>query len=421
MAPMDQHIARAVLLLQQSRYELAEQELRRLLAESPHDAQAHALLAVALANQDKLDDAEAEAGQAIVLAPDWAYTHFCQSMVMERRRKFRDSEQAAREAVRLDPGDADYRARLAMTLFTQGQWQATLDTAEEGLALDGDHAGCTQLRTMALTKLNRQSEAIATVDASLARDPDDALAHCNKGWALLHQSKPKPALEHFREALRIDPTFEYARMGMIEALKAKNPIYRVMLAYFLWMARLSPQARWGVILAGYFGSRILRTAADNSPALAPWVTPILVVYIAFVALTWFAVPLFNLLLRINRFGRHALSRDQRVGANWFGMCLLGVVASGIWFWATGSGAAINAAIVSLGLALPLTTAYMCDAGWPRKAMFGIAGAMAVVGALAIGGAALEAEWEGAAFGAFLLGVIASPWAANALVGATPER
>jgi tetratricopeptide (TPR) repeat protein len=418
---MDQHIARAVLLLQQSRYELAEQELRRMLAASPHDAQAHALLAVALSHQNKLDDAEAEAGQAIVLAPDWAYSHFCRSLVMEQRRKFRDAEQAAREAVRLDAGDADYRARLAMTLFTQGQWQATLAAAEEGLALDGDHAGCTQLRTMALTKLNRQSEAIATVDASLARDPDDALAHCNKGWALLHQSKPQPALEHFREALRIDPTFEYARMGMIEALKAKNPIYRVMLAYFLWMARLSPQQRWGVILIGYFASRFLRAAADKWPAVAPWVTPILVVYIVFVALTWFAVPLFNLLLRLSRFGRHALSRDQRVGANWFGACLLGVVASGVWFWATGTAAAITTAIVSLGLALPLTTAFMCDAGWPRKAMLGIAAGMAAVGAIAIGGAAVEADWSVTVFGLFLLGVIASPWAANALVGATPER
>jgi tetratricopeptide (TPR) repeat protein len=421
MTPMDQHIARAVLLLQQSRYELAEQELRQLLAESPHDAQAHALLAVALSHQDKLDDAEAESGQAIVLAPDWAYSHFCRSLVMEQRRRFREAEQSAREAVRLDPGDADYRARLAMTLFTQGQWQATLDAAEEGLALDGDHAGCTQLRTMALTKLNRQSEAIATVDASLARDPDDALAHCNKGWALLHQSKPRPALEHFREALRIDPTFEYARMGMIEALKAKNPIYRVMLAYFLWMARLSPQARWGVILAGYFGSRILRTAADNSPALAPWVMPILVVYIAFVVLTWFAVPLFNLLLRLNRFGRHALSRDQRVGANWFGVCLLGALAGGAWYMATGAAAAIASAVVALGLAMPVTTAYMCDKGWPRKAMLGIAAGMAAVGAIAISGAAMDAEWGFTAFSVFLLGVIASPWAANVLAGATPTR
>jgi tetratricopeptide (TPR) repeat protein len=418
---MDQHIARAVLRLQQSRYELAEQELRRLLAESPHDAQAHALLAVALSHQDKLDDAEAESGQAIVLAPDWAYSHFCRSLVMEQRRRFREAEQAARESVRLDPGDADYRARLAMTLFVQGQWQATLAVAEEGLALDGDHAGCTQLRTMALTKLNRQSEAIATVDASLARDPDDALAHCNKGWALLHQSKPKPALEHFREALRIDPTFEYARMGMIEALKAKNPIYRVMLAYFLWMARLSPQARWGVILAGYFGSRILRTAADNSPALAPWVTPILVVYIGFVVLTWFAVPLFNLLLRLNRFGRHALSRDQRMGANWFGVCLLGGVAGGIWYLATGAEAAAASTLVPLGLAMPISIAFQCDKGWPRKAMLGIAAVMAALGATAITGAVLGAEWGFNVYLVFLVGVLLSPWAANALVGATPQR
>src|SRR6185295_5916341 len=98
------------------------------------------------------------------------------------------------------------------------------------------------------------------------------------GWALLHAGDAKRALEHFREALRLDPELEFARAGVVEALKARNPIYRVMLLYFLWMARLSGRTRWGIILGGYFGFRMLRTWADEHPDYAAYVQPLIIAY-----------------------------------------------------------------------------------------------------------------------------------------------
>ncbi len=418
---MNQALQRAALLMQQSRIDMAVKELHGVLAEEPHDAQAHAMLGVCLAQQDKLAEAQAEAEQAIVLAPDWSYAHFCRSIVMEERRRYGEAERSIREAVRLDPTDADYFARLGSVLLAQGKGEEALAAALEGLSHDAESARCAHIRATALTKLNRQGEAIAAAGQTLARDPDSSMAHCNTGWALLHQSKPREALEHFREALRLKPNNDYARHGMIEALKARNPVYRVMLAYFLWMSRMSPQARWGVILGAYFGFKLVRVVARNSPELEPWLLPVMIAYGVFVLLTWFSVPLFNLLLRLNRYGRHALSRDQRVGANWFAACLAGLAAAVAGYFATGEGAWISAAVVSVGLALPLTIAYGCDPGWPRKAMLGIAGALAILGATAIAGAAVYADWEFTALMAFLVGVAATPWAANALVSVVPER
>ena len=59
---------------------------------------------------------------------------------------------------------------------------------------------------------------------------------------------PPPADTRVREALRIAPENEYARHGLVEALKARHLVYRMMLAYFLWMARLSSKARWAVVI-----------------------------------------------------------------------------------------------------------------------------------------------------------------------------
>jgi tetratricopeptide (TPR) repeat protein len=418
---MNQPLNRALLLYQHSRYREAEQELRGALAQQPHDPQAHALLGLCLLKQEKLDEAQAETEQAITLAPDWPHSHYCRSIVLEHRNRHREAEASAREAVRLDPADPNNYARLGFTLYNQSLWQPALAAAEQGLAHDAEHDDCGNLRTLALTKLGRKHEAIATVDQSLARNPDDAFAHANKGWALLHQNQPKPALEHFREALRLDPTFEYARHGMVEALKAHNPIYRWMLAYFLWMARLSDGARWGVILGGYFGMKILRNIARQSPALAPWILPIIIVYLVFVLLTWFATPLFNLLLRLNRFGRHALSRDQRSAANWFGLCiLLSILGAAAWLW-TGVEAVGIAALLPLGLALPLVTIYQCSAGWPRQAMTALAAAMTAVGVLGVVGVSQQQDWAFALLSMFGIGFMATPWLANYLMSVTVTR
>jgi tetratricopeptide (TPR) repeat protein len=418
---MPTHLDRALLLYHQSRFDMAAQELNRVLAETPHDARAHSLLGLCLMRQDKLPEAQAEVDQAVGIAPDEPFSHYCRSIVLEHRNRLPDAETAAREALTLDTANVDFYAQLGAVLFRQKKWQAALDASLEGLKFDAEHAGCTNLRSMALTQLGRQQEAIATVDSALARDPDNEYAHTNKGWALLHEGKPKEALIHFREALRLDPNYQYAQSGIVEALKARNFVYRWMLAYFLWMSRLSDGAKWGVILGGYFGARFLRNVANNSPGLEPWIAPILIAYFVFVMLTWFAVPLFNLLLRLNKFGRHAISKDQRTSSNWFGLCLLVFVAGVIGSFASASAAWFYVAGYGLGMALPLVTIYHLDHGWPRRMMTFYAVGMAVLGAATITTAVLEMELAQKLSLAFLLGIFASPWVANALAGVTVKR
>ena len=55
---MNPHLQRASLLLEQSRFDLAEKEIRRALASDPDNAMSHALLGLCLANSEKFDDAQ---------------------------------------------------------------------------------------------------------------------------------------------------------------------------------------------------------------------------------------------------------------------------------------------------------------------------------------------------------------------------
>ena len=313
---MSPHLQRALMLYEQSRHELAEEQLRQALAGEPDDPHAHALLALCLARREKFEEAADEARQAVHLAPDFDFAHYAHASVLLDRNHLDAAQRAIEEALRLAPEDADYWALLSQIRIDQRQWFPALEAAENGLRFTPDHVACTNLRAIALVKLGRKSEAGATIDAALARNPDNSVTHANQGWTLLEQNQPAKALEHFRESLRLDPTNEWARAGIVEALKARNIVYGAMLRYFLWMSKLPTKVQWAVILGGYFLNRMLGAAAGTNPDLAPWILPIRILYIAAALLTWTADPLFNLLLRVNRFGRLALSDEQRIASSW---------------------------------------------------------------------------------------------------------
>ncbi|MFN8526181.1 MAG: tetratricopeptide repeat protein [Chloroflexota bacterium] len=380
---MGAHLQRGLLLFSQQRLEQAEQELRQELGEEPDSPVAHAVLGLCLARQKRLEDALAETSTAIVLGPDLAYIHFAHADVLHDSGRLDDAVSAIRESIRLDPSDPDYRALLANILLDRRDWQGALESADSGLALDAEHIGCTNLRAMALTRLGRFDEAEQSLVGALERNPEDAVSHANQGWALLHRAEYTAALESFRESLRLQPGLELARRGLVEALKARYRLYGLLLRYFLWIGRLSGGKQWLVIIGGALGFRALGGVASLTPATQLLFAPVALVYVLFVLSTWIGVPVFNLLLRLNRFGRLALSREETVASNWVGGCLglslvLLIVAIAVGSWVPAGLAAVA------GLAtVPVAAAFQCESGWPRLAMGAYAAAIVTAGATGV--------------------------------------
>ncbi|MEM8678335.1 MAG: tetratricopeptide repeat protein [Planctomycetota bacterium] len=362
---MNPKLQRALMLLQQSRLELAEQEIGQRLVEAPDDAMAHALLALCHSQAEKHREASAEAEEAVRLGPDIPFVFFAHSVVLTGRNKNQQAKQAIQQAIELDPYIPLYFSQLAQVELNLSQPQAALKAAEEGLALEPDNVDCTNIRALALRQLGRQAEASSVVGAALERAPNDATTHANMGWSLLQERKPEKAMEHFRESLRLEPNFEWARRGIVEAMKARYFVYRWILAWFLWMNRLQQKARWTVIIGAYVVYRVLLSISRNNPQLAPWITPILVLYGVFVVTTWLATPLFNLVLRTNKFGRLALSKQEIRTSNWVGLCVLGCLALLIPFFVTGSIEFAGSALACALIIPPLANTHSCQPGWPR--------------------------------------------------------
>lgn len=354
---MNANLSRAHLLFEQGRYPMAAEETGRQLALDPDDPLAHCLLALCFSKMERHEEAIREAQATVHLAPDFPNGYAVLGSVLDDVGRLREAETAVREALRLDPDDADHYALLASIRVQQRQWADALEQAERGLAVDPDHTGCANLKAVALVNLGRRAEAGAAIQTNLAKDPENAATHANQGWALLHQGDHTAAMGHFREALRLKPDMDWARQGILESLRARNPVYGMMLRYFLWMSRFSGKMQMGIILGAWVGYQVVRAVERSNPTLAPLLLPVIIAYVAFVYLGWTARPLFNLLLRLDRAGRYALTRDQVVASNWFGASLLVALASVGGALATGRASLWFLAAAFVALTVPLSATF----------------------------------------------------------------
>lgn len=410
---MSQHLERARYLMERSRFADAEKELRLQIAEQPDDALAHALLALCSSELKKPPrETLSAAHTAIATAPDFPFAHYALAYVQQELAELPAAERAVDEAIRLDPEEPDYFALRASILLGRRRWPEALRAAEQGLELDSEHVGCINLRAMALGKLNRRDEAGAEIGTALGVDPDNPLTHANQGWYEVERGRYEAAMNHFREALRLDPQSEWARDGIVEVLKARNPVYRVMLRYFLWTARLQGRALWVFILAAWIGSRIVRSLINTQPALAPVLWPIYVAYLLFVLLTWISRPLFNLTLRLDPIGRIALTREQIKASNWVGASLLTAIVAGLVGLFAESAFAVALAVFSLLMTMPLSVSLSSTAPVARRRLSIYTVALAVFGCAGLALLAVGSEAAAVPGLLFFLGFFIFQFVAN---------
>jgi tetratricopeptide (TPR) repeat protein len=315
-------------------------------------------------------------------------------VVKLQRDDLASARQAIEEALRLDPEDSDYHGLRALIYLRAQRWQEALEAANEGLTHDPTHQGCLNHRAMALVKLNRHEEAHQTIGQALQRNPENEQTHANLGWTYLHKGQHQKALEHFSEALRLDPNYDYARHGLVEALKARYFLYRRLLHFFLWMSRLSPGVRGGLIVGAYVLVRVLQGAARQHPEVAPFILPIVSFYGIFVLLTWIIDPLFNLALQCNKYGRHALSTRQRWNSSLFGLLLLATIVAAICGAVTGLLAFFLVAL-NVGLLILPATRVLEDNGRINRGALAFVVGMTLFGVGAV--ASLLAGSKDAAF------------------------
>ncbi|HEX8429078.1 tetratricopeptide repeat protein [Hymenobacter sp.] len=371
---------RILLLLRQGRAPQAEQELRRALQQDPNNPLAHAWLGMALLDQQQLTQGQQEVETAIGLAPEYDFAYYLLSLAHQRQQRLPAAQQAIEQALALDPTDPNYHHLLGQIRFQRGQWEGALRAAEAGLYYDAQHVDCLGLRARCLARLGRPTDAADSLQQALRHDPDDAGTHADAGWVALEAGQHHAALDHFRNALRLNPTSDYAREGLVEALKARYWIYRSFLRFSVWTQGLGDGTRRLMFFGIYILVRFV-------PLLLP-------LYLPLVFMSWFADPIFNGLLQLNTYGRHALSEAQRrqalvfMGTVGVGAALLVAAALTDFAWASVLGSSLLMALFPLMVALRPNVAER-----PRQWAIAATAALLVLGVAGVGLQVLNIEGD----------------------------
>ena len=296
---MVDHLARGILLYQQSNFQQAEKELALVIGADPDNAVAHALFASCLGIRKEFEQANQRIDLAISLAPDDSLVYFVKSSLAMQQAHLKEAHEFLERAIALEPYHAFYYAHLAELLLVEDKLVESLKASDHGLSIDPEEIDCINSRAKALVRLGRDAEAEDSLQFALIKDPDNAVTHANIGWTLLRRGKIQEAMDHLKEGLRIDPNSEFAREGVLEALKARNPVYHKLLKGSLYLAELDGRVRFVLLIMLIF------------------VYPFRLFFFLILLIFWTSNQLFNTLLRFDSYGRIILSEDQIRQSNFF--------------------------------------------------------------------------------------------------------
>jgi tetratricopeptide (TPR) repeat protein len=148
-----------------------------------------------------------------------ADVHFQLARALALAGQAKRAREALDRAVEIDPADARIRAELASVLLDFGDVQGALRHAEAAVEADPglDHARV--VRSHARLKNGDVGGALADAASVTTANPGDLQAQVLRGDALLALGRPVDAVAAFEAALKVDPSFVYAR-GRLAAARA---------------------------------------------------------------------------------------------------------------------------------------------------------------------------------------------------------
>ncbi len=311
MTPQENsRIERARMLIYMKRYTDAEVELKALLSQFPDNATGIALLGHCKSRRGYPYDGAILIRQAIGIRPDDDYLHYLLSLAYLEANNIDAAQRSITAALTSRPDDATYIAIQSNIYLTQARWNEALAAANRALASDPQHQLALTCRALALIRLERLTESEATIRSALRYYPLSEFYHQLLGQTRLDHGDVNASLDAFRESVRLDPTQDNSKLGLLTAMKARYWLYRIHLGFKKWRHSTDPQQRESSALLF-----TMITIAYIVISVVAWISPVFLtaffVMSSLFALIGLIEPVANLVLNFNARWRHALDQGKR--------------------------------------------------------------------------------------------------------------
>lgn len=364
---MSDSLQQAEALFELGRWEQALGAFEEHLAQNPEDSHALCMTARCFLNLELYGKASEYASAAIAASPDNSYAHYIQSFVFYVRNLDVDARRAIETALELEPTNPSFHVMIARLEAKGSRWAAALEAAETALQFDPHNSDAQIVRSGALVRLRRAEEAEVVLQSVLESDPENEDALTELGFLHLHTSQWQKALEVFQSALMLDPESEAARAGLVEAMRAKFPVYGLVLRYFLWMNRFSKKYQQVIMYGASVLVRILGWAKKEYPMIAPLLGVLLFFWRIFAYLTWTIRAGTTLFLRLNKYGRQLVNKNELMESNIVGVLWLGALLCWLYHYFVDPFALVARIGIPMFLSMPLVVGgsfSSVDYGWP---------------------------------------------------------
>ena len=327
---MSDRLMKAEALFEQGRWLQALEGYQEHLSEYPEDSHAYTMAARCLIHLKHYGKASDFVERAISVSPDFSYGYYIQSFICYLRNLDQDARRAIDTALELSPTNPDYHVMLARLHAKKAEWSAASDAADTALGFEPTHADAMVVKASALVKLRKYDEARTALNFVLEQDPEDEEAIVELGNLHLYLGDWEEAVSTFQSALEMNPESESARAGFMEALRTRYPLYGLILRYFMWMNRFSKKYQQIMQYGLSILMRFMGVIPREHPAVAPFLGVILFFWKIFAYLSWTIRAGTTLLLRLNKFGRRMVNKEEVIESNIVG--ILWGAALGCWLY-----------------------------------------------------------------------------------------
>ena len=328
------NLQRGELLRAQGRYAEAEKFLQAAIAEEPSQAEGYYELAFCYCNwPGHGKKALSTVDRAISLEPNHAEYYSLRAWILGNLDRHQEALRVADQALNMNPYSLLALNAQTRTYIDLHEWTQAEASARRTLATYTLNESAANLLAIALRQQGRLAESNAVTASLLAQVPDNAMAQSNAGWSALQTGDYRRANIHFMEALRLDPDYDYARLGLLHAFNSRVWIYRIYFQMVAWLSKHKDGMRYFWLIVIYLVYRVviatIRTEMGDKGTY--WIFVAVAFYLI---LFGFGRSFGNFFLLLDPFARHALTRKETgwalFAATFYGIILGVEIAGQAW-------------------------------------------------------------------------------------------
>lgn len=285
-------------------------------------SEAESLLGFCYFKQGNAQAAVRQAESAIRHDPSNAYGYHVLGMALHALGKQVEALDAVQSALNLEPAKPEFLVTLAYLHMDMGKVEEALAAASLASEREPSLASAYNAKALFLIDQKRLGEAAQVLTNALIQNPNDATSLSYMGWINLQGGNHEAALKCFARVYEVDPNTPSLGAGLIDALKGSGTIYASVLSAMLLFIKNIGRLKQLITVIGITLGRALSEIPRLYPKLAPLIASVLLVWRIFSYFIWTLEASFTMVLRLNRYGRMAVSPKQKLISNVVGSCWL---------------------------------------------------------------------------------------------------